>query len=150
MDKEVKTRLLIFGAVVLFFGLWLFSSNQSQKIGIISDIPQLASAPTPVKSDKNSNGCYTTDLVRSHYGETGCVEFTVGYTYETRAGTKFIDEKVNYKDGFVVYVPRDSNFSTVDLESLQGKKIRVTGLITEYNGYPQIEATDYSQVKVLK
>lgn len=149
MNKEVKTRVIVIGAVLLIFGLWTLNSNQTKKTENKFDLSKITTTADTPKTEKNSNGCYTTDVVRNHYGENACVEFTVGYTYKTKAGTKFIDEKVNYKDGFVIYVPRDSNFSTVDLEKLKGKTLRVTGLIEEYSGYPQIKATEYSQVGTL-
>lgn len=97
---------------------------------------------------KDANGCYTPATVRDHYGENDCVDFTVGYTYETSAGTKFIDEKQDYQDGFVVYIPYNSAFSSVDLSQFEGKQIKASGLIKKYNGYPEIEADDYSQVSI--
>lgn len=111
-------------------------------------VSQADNDPEPPPSDRDNNGCYTPDNVRKHYGETDCVDFSVGYTYVTSAGKKFIDEKQDYTSGFVVYIPRNSNFSSVDLAQFGGKKIKATGLIKEYNGYPEIEATEYSQVKV--
>jgi hypothetical protein len=104
--------------------------------------------PSPPPSDKDENGCYTPDTVRKHYGEIDCVDFNVGYTYETSAGTKFIDEKQDYQNGFVIYIPSNSTFSSVDLGQFDGKQIKASGLIKEYNGYPEIEASEYSQVRI--
>jgi len=137
--------LVILGFIVLISAYVVKGNNQSTNNTIISD-----PSPAPPPSDKDENGCYTPSTVRKHYGETDCVVFTVAYTYETSAGTKFIDEKVDYKNGFAVYIPRDSNFSTVELSQFEGKKIKATGLISEYNGSPQIEATEYSQVTIFR
>jgi len=97
----------------------------------------------------NSELCFTTNNVRNNYGKNSCVEFKIGYTYETKAGTKFLDEKSNYTEGFVVYIPRDSEYSSIDLNTMKNKNIRVYGLIKEYQGYPEIVVTEYSQVKIL-
>jgi hypothetical protein len=102
--------------------------------------------PSPPPSDKDANGCYTPETVRKHYGENDCVDYNVGYTYETSAGTKFLDQLVDYTSGFVGYIPWDSAASGINLSSLDGKDIKVTGLIQEYNGYPEIIINNSSQV----
>jgi len=105
-------------------------------------------SPIPPSSDRGANGCYTSETVRKHYGENDCIVYSVGYTYETSAGTKFLDEKVSYTTGFVGYIPRGSAASGIDINALRGKNIKVTGNIQEYNGYPEIIINDASQVKV--
>lgn len=163
-NQKTNNRDLIFWSiiattavvVVLGFLGYLWVGNNSKSTNSNVDNTYKASTttevqtPAPPPSDKDENGCYTPSTVRKHYGETDCVVFTVAYTYETSAGTKFIDEKVDYKNGFAVYIPRGSNFSTVELSQFDGKKVKATGLIKEYNGSPQIEATEYSQVTIFR
>ncbi len=151
-SDEKASAILIVGATFLVIAgalgyvVWNSHRNGLPSSEGTSVVAQRESPPPP--SDKNENGCYTPETVRNHYGENDCVEFNVGYTYETSAGTKFIDEKQDYQNGFVVYIPNGSNFSSVSLEQFNGKTIKVTGLIKQYNGYPEIEATEYSQVSV--
>lgn len=114
----------------------------------ITGQPNNGSMPPPPANDKDSNGCYTPETVRKHYGETDCVDFQVGYTHETSAGTKFIDEKVDYSSGFVAYIPWDSAANDIDLSAIDGKNIRVSGYIQQYNGYPEIVVNNRSQVGV--
>ena len=131
--------------IIAIFVIFIHNDIKSNS----SDIPittENSSYPPP--SDRDVNGCYTPKTVRKHYGETDCVVYSVGYTYETSAGTKFLDEKVNYKAGFVGYIPRGSAASSIDINALRGKKIKVTGKIQEYKGYPEIIITDSSQVGV--
>ena len=152
----VVLGLVLFGLTALVLTFVYINKDGEQSTKDTSSNNYAASTysevqtPAPPPSDKDENGCYTPSTVRKHYGETDCVVFTVAYTYETSAGTKFIDEKVDYKNGFAVYIPRDSNFSTVELSQFEGKKIKATGLISEYNGSPQIEATEYSQVTIFR
>jgi len=108
----------------------------------------VVTAATPQSNDKDTNGCYTPATVREHYGETACVDYIVGYVYETSAGTKFIDEKVDYYSGFVGYIPYYAAASNINLQSIDGKKVKVSGYIQEYNGYPEIVINDLSQVGV--
>ncbi len=139
--SDLKKEEYIWGTVVLVclalvlsgFIVFKFAHRNT------SDIPQ---------SDRDTNGCYTPDTVRKHYGETDCVDYNVGYTYRTSAGTKFLDQLVNYSSGFVGYIPRGSAASGIDLSAVDHKNIKVTGLIQKYSGYPEIIINDLSQVSI--
>jgi len=126
------------------------TSSSSPSIPI--DMPNTNTQPTntvtvaPPPSDKDSNGCYTPDNVRKHYGETACVDYNVGYVYETRSGTKFLDQLSNYTSGFVGYIPYNSNANNININSLNGKNIKISGYIQQYNGYPEIIINNPSQV----
>lgn len=142
-DKIIAFVIIVVGVALAFASIQVIKSmhkDASDNLAVDCNASGTICDPPPE--------CYTPENVREHYGETHCVDFTVGYTYETSAGTKFIDEKQDYQNGFVVYVPAGSNFSSVDLNQFDGKKVSATGLIKEYNGYPEIEATEYSQVSV--
>lgn len=102
-----------------------------------------------VPSNLASDGCYSSTDAASHYGEQGCVDYMVGYTYETAAGTEFLDEKQDYNTGFVGYIPASSSVNPDYAASLQGDAIRVSGTITQFSGHPQIEIDNSSQVTVL-
>jgi len=148
MSDDSKQSLIVLSVLatitIIVGGAYLLYQADSANVGQTQ-----TSQPSEItSSDKDENGCYTTATVRSHYGESGCVDFYVGYVYETSAGTKFIDEKVDYQNGFVVYIPRGSDFSTVDLAQFKDRRIKVSGTIQEYNGYPEIEASTYEQVKI--
>ena len=144
MDNDKKNSviasIIIIVALVSFFAI--IASRGSE--GEISN-----SQTTDSTLAEPTSTCFTPENVRDHYAENGCVEFTVGYTYETAAGTKFIDEKEDYKNGFVIYIPKDSAFSDTELSQYEGKNVRVSGLISQYSGYPQITATDEGQVEIL-
>ncbi|MEI6756173.1 MAG: hypothetical protein WCK80_04145 [bacterium] len=144
MDNDKKNSIIasiiIIVALVSFFAIIAARGSE----GEISN-----SQTTDSNLAEPTSTCFTPENVRDHYSENGCVEFTVGYTYETAAGTKFIDEKEDYKNGFVIYIPKDSAFSDTELSQYEGKKVRVSGLISQYNGYPQISVTGESQVEIL-
>lgn len=105
-------------------------------------------APTVSPGSVNNPSCYTSNEASNHEGESGCVDFHVGYVYESSRGNKFLDESQNYTSGFSVYIPSDSSASNIDLNQYDGKNIEVTGEITNYNGAPEIIVTDPSQIKV--
>jgi cytoskeletal protein RodZ len=107
-----------------------------------------SSSTTTATSDKDANGCYTPATVRNHYGETACVDFNVGYTSQDSAGTKFIDQLTNYTAGFVGYIPWNSSANDINLSQLDGKNIKITGYIQEYDGYPEIVINELSQVGI--
>jgi len=75
----------------------------------------------------------------NHVGEYTTVRLHVGYTFTDNAGTEFLDQFQNYKNGFVVtiYQSELSNFA-FDPASLSGTTVDVTGTITTYDGYIEI------------
>jgi len=75
----------------------------------------------------------------SHIGETRCVVFTPGYF--ARSGYNFfIDEKENYKTGFVIYMYGNYNWDDFLATYKDKGEILVCGQITSYQGHPQIKA----------
>jgi hypothetical protein len=117
--------------------------------GTQNPTPDPGTSPLPPPpSDKDANGCYTPNTVRNHYDENACIDYNVGYTYEDYAGTKFIDQLVNYTAGFVGYVPYNSAAQGIYLDQLQGKNIKVSGVITQYKGYPEIVINSLDQVRI--
>lgn len=96
-----------------------------------------------------ANGCYTAQEASSHVGQTGCVDYHVGYTYETSAGTKFLDQYQDYSSGFVGYIPYNSSAEQdINLNDYNDKDIQVSGTIATYNGYTEIEIDNSSQVMI--
>lgn len=83
--------------------------------------------------------CLSASDTWSHIGETRCVVFYPQYF--ARSGYNFfIDEKENYKTGFVIYMY--GNYSWDDFLATYKDKgeILVCGQITSYQGHPQIKA----------
>lgn len=149
MDKEQKSRLIVWCvAIFVIVVWWSITYSNSHKDTTIPIVPVVGASSVVSDTDKDSNGCYTPDTVRNHYGENACVDYNVGYTYQTRAGTKFLDQLVNYASGFVGYIPYGSSASSINLSSIEGKNIKVTGLIQKYGGYPEVVITELSQVGV--
>lgn len=123
---------------------------------IVASIPPQVTTitPSPVSStfssDLDSSGCYSAEKAKNHKNENACVDFNVGYTYESSAGNKFIDQYQNYTSGFIVYIPSSSSARRVDLNQFKDKKIKVSGQIVDYNGATEIIVTDISQIKIYK
>jgi hypothetical protein len=94
-------------------------------------------------------GCYTALQASNHIGESGCVDFHVSYVYETSAGTKFVDQYQDYARGFVGYIPYNSSAeSDINLSDYSDKDVRVSGNITTYKGYTEIEIDNNDQVSL--
>lgn len=151
MKKDENTKAVLAVVVGIAFlvsllGLVVWNSHRLDLKESGTESSVTTTDPPLPPSDRNENGCYTPETVRNHYNETGCVEYTVGYVYETSAGTQFLDEKEDYQNGFVGYIPY--NAEKLDINSLLGKDIQVSGDIQEYKGYPQIVINQASQVRV--
>ena len=96
----------------------------------------------------DANGCYTPTTVRQHENITGCVDFNVGYAYQDSAGTVFIDQLSDYTEGVQVYIPWNAPASDIDYQALEGKNIKATGYISDYNGSPQVTVNELSQIGI--
>lgn len=122
--------IVVIGALILW---WVVASLP----------PKVSTIPTPYSGD-----CYSAEHATEHKNEDGCVDFSVGYTYESSAGNKFIDQYEDYKSGFIVYIPSSTTASKLDLNQFNGKDIRVSGQISDYYGSTEIVVTDVSQIKI--
>ncbi len=145
---------IIFGALVFWVGTGIYNHyhNSSETTPTTSNSSSTgtdgSSAPASSDNGLDVNGCYTPDTVRSHENTNGCVDFNVGYTFRDRAGTVFIDQLTNYTAGVEVYIPYNSAAASIDLSQLQGKNIKATGPISDYNGAPQVTVTELSQIGI--
>jgi len=92
------------------------------------------------------SNCFTAAQAWSEIGSTGCVTFT-GYSYISYSGQMYLDQNVNdYANGFSVWIPAGESFGSSILEEYSGVPINVSGTISSYNGAPEIEVTDASQI----
>lgn len=133
---SIVATVALVGFVIYFSGHKEPSSTQTSTESTMTPIP-------PPE-------CYSAEEAGEHVGERDCVDFNVGYTYETSAGTKFIDQYENYSEGFQIYIPAGSSASSMPLAQFDDKDIRVSGLIRDYNGATQITVTDSSQIKIFE
>lgn len=101
---------------------------------------------TTTPSTSASGSCFTAAQSWREIGSTGCVQFTVGYTYVSSAGNAYLDQYQNYTSGFGVWIPAGSSFGATAASEYANKTIKVTGTISSYDGAPQIEVRDQSQI----
>ena len=82
-------------------------------------------------------------------GKNYCVVFHPGYFYDTGYGLMFIDEKEDYRNGFVAPLMRYYMISWEELISkYKVDKIAVTGELVWYEGHPEIKVYDLSQITI--
>lgn len=84
-------------------------------------------------------------------GKSYCVVFHPDYFYYTGYGRMFINEKQDYRDGFVAPL---MNYNMISWEELLSRyrvdKIAVTGELVWYEGHPEIEVYDLAQITIPK
>jgi exonuclease VII large subunit len=94
-------------------------------------------------------GCVDIHDAAPHAGETGCVSGRVLRVYTSRGGNTFFDFCEDYHDcpfSSVIFSSDKRKFG--DLQSLSGRQIEVHGLITVYQGRPEIIIRDPEQIRV--
>ena len=96
--------------------------------------------PVSISADEASN----------FIGSTKTVKYFVTYTGSSNAGTEFLDQKVDYKNGFatVIFASDVSNFPQDPIAKYGHHTILVTGEIQTYNGMVEIVASNPSQISI--
>jgi hypothetical protein len=90
--------------------------------------------------------CFTASQAANEIGQSGCVQFNVGYTFVSSAGNAYLDQYQNYSSGFEVWIPAGYSFGSSATTQYANETIQVSGTISSYEGAPQIEVTDPSQI----
>ena len=85
-----------------------------------------------------------------HVGQTVSVEGTITKVFKSKNGHTFLNFGGNYPDvTFVVWIPEDApEAADPSLANLQGKKVKVTGIIQLYRGKPEIKVSTEQQIVV--
>lgn len=84
-------------------------------------------------------------------GKNYCVVFHPGWFYNTGYGLMFINEKEDYRNGFVAPLMKYYMISWDELlAKYQVDKIAVTGELVWYEGHPEIKIYDLSQITIPK
>lgn len=102
-----------------------------------------------IKSGKQDGSiCLSAAEAWSNIGTTTCVAFHPSYFYRTGDGYLFIDEKQNYKDGFVAFFVYKNMLSWDDFLARYKTSgmIAVSGTIVSYEGHPEIKIYNLSQI----
>ncbi len=116
-----------------------------------------AGAPLPaVKADAEgirSLDAGATEQLSASLGKSVLVEGIISRIGENKAGTiRFLNFEGSSRGdlSLVFFVGKnDGDFSKDRLQALIGKRIRVSGVVSAYQGSPQIEIRDWSQISVL-
>jgi len=91
----------------------------------------------------------TPDEAKAKVGEQEVVEGTVVKVHLREKGPSMLNFDKNWKEGLSVAVFKKEKFGDLK-EKYEGKKIRVTGKVTEYKGQPQIKVNDPAKIEVIE
>lgn len=119
------------------------SENQSKSIN--------PSINNNSKTTTSNNKCIQPKEAVNFLGKIVCIEYFVAYPYKSSNGNIFLNEKLNYKNGFTVWIPADSvkNFSSDPFVKYGYKNIQATGEIKIYKGQLEIIANTEDQILLL-
>jgi hypothetical protein len=95
-----------------------------------------------------SGPCFDFHEASSHAGETGCVSGFVLRAFTSKTGNTFLDFCADYKTcpfSSVIFASDRNKFG--NLETLTGRQVEIRGLISTYNGRPEIIIRDPWQIQ---
>jgi hypothetical protein len=104
-------------------------------------------------SSSSAANCISADQAATNEGKSTCVELTVGYTYVSAAGNAYLDQYDGSGSngyGFSVWMPSSDSFGSSEINQYANKTVDVTGTITKYDGEPEIEVTNPSQITLVQ
>lgn len=93
-------------------------------------------------------GCIGIEDAGVHTGENTCVEGRVLHVFTSRSGSTFLDFCQDYRNcpfGSVIFATDRSRFG--NLAALEGRKVKISGEITTYNGRAEIILRDPKQIR---
>jgi hypothetical protein len=94
-------------------------------------------------------GCVDFHDADPRAGQMGCVSGRVLKVFTSKGGNTFFDFCRDYRDcpfTSVIFSSDKNKFG--DLQSLAGRQIEIRGLITVYQGKPEIVVRDAAQIRV--
>lgn len=154
MNELEKTLSRILGLVlaVSAFSLLIYSINQNKHVPEPKSNTTItqnsdSSSSTPQTTQPSTPSCVSAGQATNEEGQNGCVQFT-GYAYTSSSGQMYLDQSESAPYGFSVWIPAGSSFGPSLLSKYSGESIDVTGSITNYNGEPEIEVTNASQIQL--
>ena len=147
MDEDARYRGIVATIVIFIVGVallsWLVPTISN------SGTDDHSTQITTVTQDKK-DGCISAAETWNNIGKYTCVVF-YPQKFAQSGGYYFIDEKEDYTKGFVVFIGKKNIIPWSDFLARYkvGKKIKVTGTIELYKGYPQIKVYDLSRIQVM-
>ncbi len=84
-----------------------------------------------------------------HVGQQATVEGTVVKVFTSKNGNTFLNFGAAYPNQtFTGWIPKDSPLAAdAGISALEGKKVRITGIISLYRGKPEIKIMSQSQIE---
>ena len=132
-------------AVALAFAAIVWSGTPMK-----DSAPPKVEAPSPAPSANSAQTLSPGDRenILIALGKLVIVEGTVSRTGENKSGTiRFLNFQGGSRgDLSLVFFVEKGDFSKSRLEEFVGRRIRVTGTVSTYQGNPQIEIKDWSQI----
>jgi 5'-nucleotidase (lipoprotein e(P4) family) len=119
------------------------------KGGIYEVVASRAGGAPPAAAPSGTSAALTPAQAKAKIGEEVMVEGTVVNVYTRQKGPDMLNFDKNWREGLSVAIFKKEKFG--DLKATyEGKKIRVTGKVTEYRGAAQIKVDDPSRIQVLE
>ncbi|MEP6474172.1 MAG: S1/P1 nuclease, partial [Gemmatimonadota bacterium] len=110
----------------------------------------LAGYTPPARPASLGAGIYSDREAAAHDGEQATVVGAVVTVHHTASGNSYLNFGGDYPhQTFSGFVEHSTDAALRDLDSLAGKRISIRGLITRYNGTPEIRITSRDQITEL-
>jgi hypothetical protein len=135
--------VLLAGVVLVVFCLGILVGGRGRRSSSTTEVA------SRVSSRGEFAGCVDFHDAGPHAGETGCVSGRVLKVYTSKGGNTFFDFCEDYHDcpfSSVVFSSDKQKFG--DLQSLSGRQIEIRGLITVYQGRPEIIVRNPEQIRM--
>ena len=145
-------------AVILGLGaLFMFSGKESSTPstgGESAAAPAESSASEPSEGSASVLSSSDEKALLGQLGKKVTVQGVVGRVGESNSGkVRYLNFQGSARGDFSLVFflsPGEREFTKAKLEKYVGKEIRANGVISEYQGTPQMQITDYSQIQIIQ
>lgn len=116
-------------------------------------VPQTTSPlPTPSKwNDPTNANVISANDAAGYYGQSKIVQGLIVTTYNSGKAC-FLDFKYDYQNGFVgvIFASAFAAFPPSPESYYSNKEVRISGVVTQYQGHPQIIIESPNQIEIAK
>ncbi len=151
MKRITKTLVSV---VLVLTAFAVFASAQGGKKTQAQLASKSVKFETVAKTDeavKTAIDAHELEKAAEMVGESGAFTGTVAALFAPRTGTVLIlNFDREYKTALTAVIRRADYDKFPDLSKLEGKKVLVTGIFTDFRGATQVELTTPDQIKIVE
>lgn len=114
-------------------------------------VPQTSPPPPSKWNDPTGANVISANVAAGYYGQNKIIQGLIVKTYNSGKAC-FLDFRLDYKNGFVgvIFASAFPSFPPSPQNYYMNKEVRISGLVKQYEGHPEIIVGSPNQIEIAK